>query len=354
VDIEELAITRDGKFMSVVTNEDGYVRVSILSIGESLQPCASDSLPTGELSGLNWSYDGSQIAFTRCSFDSSFNVWIWDREKDSVRQITQMPMRVPSSVMVEPELIHYESFDGLSVPAFIYRPSEALSPTPVIVNIHGGPEGQFTPSYTPVIQYMVYNGYTVIAPNVRGSSGYGKAYLALDDRLKRMDSVKDLAWLHRWITADSQTDETKTALYGGSYGGYMVLAGLAFQPKLWAAGVDIVGISNLVTFLENTSSWRRAIREAEYGYLATDREFLESASPLNKVDDIQAPLIIIHGSNDPRVPLSEAHQLHEALALKDVQTQLLVYTDEGHGLSKLKNRLDAYPQVMQFLDSILK
>ena len=225
---------------------------------------------------------------------------------------------------------------------------------PAIFWIHGGPEDQYRPIFNSMIQYFVYRGYAVIAPNVRGSSGYGKEYIGLDDRRKRMDSVKDLVSLHKYIQKREEIDGTKIALLGGSYGGFMVLAGLTFFPYLWAAGVDIVGIANFVTFLENTSVWRRALREAEYGYLDTDREFLGSISPANSIENIQAPLFIIHGANDPRVPLSEAQHIYKRLQELGRKAELIVYDDEGHGLAKLKNRLDAYPKVADFLDCYLR
>jgi dipeptidyl aminopeptidase/acylaminoacyl peptidase len=204
------------------------------------------------------------------------------------------------------------------------------------------------------VQYLVHRGYAVVAPNVRGSTGYGKRYTRLDDKRKRLDSVRDLEALHGWLRAYPGLDASRAALWGGSYGGYMVLAGLAFQPELWAAGVDIVGVSSFVTFLENTSPWRRAFREREYGSLEEDRDFLHEVSPLTHVDKIKAPLFIIHGTNDPRVPLGEAEQLHAALRDKGIPTELAVYPDEGHGLAKLKNRLDAYPRAVDFLDRILR
>jgi dipeptidyl aminopeptidase/acylaminoacyl peptidase len=168
-----------------------------------------------------------------------------------------------------------------------------------------------------------------------------------------MNSVADLGALHDWLPSIG-LDARRAALFGGSYGGFMVLAGLAFQPQRWAAGVDIVGISNWVTFLENTSAWRRQFREREYGSLAHDREFLESISPLNHVDQIRAPLFIIHGTNDPRVPVGEARQVHRALFEREVPCELAIYDDEGHGLMKLKNRLDAYPRAVAFLDRALR
>jgi dipeptidyl aminopeptidase/acylaminoacyl peptidase len=188
----------------------------------------------------------------------------------------------------------------------------------------------------------------VLASNVRGSTGYGKRWYAMDDVRLRLNSVADLAALHAYLPVLG-LDQQRAALWGGSYGGYMALAGLAFQSRLWAAGVDIVGMSSLVTFLENTSPYRRALREREYGSLTRDREFLALASPLSRVDDIVAPLFVIHGANDPRVPLSEAEQLAAALDANDVPCELLVFADEGHGLAKRVNRLAAYPRALEFL-----
>jgi dipeptidyl aminopeptidase/acylaminoacyl peptidase len=188
---------------------------------------------------------------------------------------------------------------------------------------------------------------------VRGSTGYGKAYSHLDDVEKRMDSVADLAHAAHWLKARPEIDGGRIAVYGGSYGGFMVLSALTAYPDLWAAGVNIVGISNFVTFLENTSEYRRSHRESEYGSLARDRDFLESIAPINHLDQIQAPLMVIHGANDPRVPLSEAEQLVAGLQERGIPVEFLVFDDEGHGLAKLKNKLVAYPAVVEFLGKYL-
>jgi dipeptidyl aminopeptidase/acylaminoacyl peptidase len=192
----------------------------------------------------------------------------------------------------------------------------------------------------------------VVVPNVRGSTGYGKRYASLDDTTRRLDSVRDLQSIHRALESLG-FDSGRAALWGGSYGGYMTLAGLAFQPELWAAGIDIVGISNLVTFLEHTSEYRRAHREREYGSLTDHREFLTEASPLTHVEAIRAPLFVIHGRNDPRVPLGEAEQLVASLETRGVRCELRIYDDEGHGLARLPNQLDAYPRAIDFLDEVL-
>jgi dipeptidyl aminopeptidase/acylaminoacyl peptidase len=220
------------------------------------------------------------------------------------------------------------------------------------VAVHGGPEAQAVLDFDPVLQAVVSVGYGVVVPNVRGSTGYGKRYASLDDTTKRLDSVRDLAAVHGALDA-AGFDPSRAVLWGGSYGGYMVLAGLAFQPDLWAAGVDLVGISNLVTFLENTSEYRRAFREHEYGSLEIDREFLIKASPMTHVDSIRVPLFVIHGRNDPRVPVGEAVQIVDNLHRRGVRCELLVYEDEGHGLARLNNRLDAYPRAIEFIDGVL-
>ncbi|MHB8245834.1 MAG: alpha/beta hydrolase family protein [Acidimicrobiales bacterium] len=245
-----------------------------------------------------------------------------------------------------------ESFDGEKIPLLAYRPRARATETaellPVVVVIHGGPEGQSMLTFNPIVQGLLDRGLGVLVPNVRGSTGYGKRYAGLDHTRRRLDSVADLAAIHGWLRT-AGFDPDRAALFGGSYGGYMVLAGVAFQPELWAAGVDIVGISDLISFLENTSPYRRVHREREYGSLSADRDFLERASPLRHADDIRAPLFVIHGENDPRVPVTEARQLVASLQRRGVPHEVMIFADEGHGLAKLENRLEAYPRAVDFL-----
>jgi acetyl esterase/lipase len=237
--------------------------------------------------------------------------------------------------------------DDERVPCFSYPPGAGATGSCVVL-VHGGPEGQSVRTFNPVVQAISAAGHAVLVPNVRGSTGFGRRWYSLDDGPLRLDSVADLAALHAWLPSLGH-DPDRTALWGGSYGGYMVLAGLTFQPDLWAAGVDIVGISSLVTFLENTSAYRRVYREREYGSLAADRELLEAASPLPRIDRVRAPLFVIHGANDPRVPLSEAEQVVAAVRANGLECELRVYADEGHGLAKRANRLDAYPAALACL-----
>jgi dipeptidyl aminopeptidase/acylaminoacyl peptidase len=342
----------DGEHLLVAVLDDGEVGLTLhrLEDGSVILPL---DLPAGGCAALSmstpdpiWSSDGSFAAITYNSpvMPPTVFRFVPSGELTAVRS-AEAP-EVPAELQ-HPESLRVPSFDGEQVPVFVFRPTTGdLGST--VVHVHGGPEGAALRMWSPIISALAGEGHTVVVPNVRGSAGYGKRWYTLDDRQLRLDSVKDLAAINAWLPTIGG-DPARAALWGGSYGGYMVLAGVAFQPDLWAAGVDIVGIASLVTFLENTSDYRRTMREREYGYLATDREFLESASPLSRVDDIRAPLFVIHGANDPRVPLSEAEQITAALTKRGVPCQLLVYPDEGHGLAKLKNRLDAYPQAFSFL-----
>ena len=299
-----------------------------------------------------FSRDGRRLAYQFSSPLVPGDVWVCDTATGASERLTESPSGVPATELVEPELHRFASFDGESVPVFLYRPS-GPGPFPVVIMVHGGPESQLRPIFSALAQYFVTNGYAVAAPNVRGSTGYGKRYEHLDDVRLRLDSVRDLASLHDWLGSVEWVDESQAVLYGGSYGGYMVLAGLAFHPDRWAAGIEIVGISSLVSFLENTAAWRRAVREREYGSLEHDRDFLLEVSPLTHVDEIRAPLFIIHGANDPRVPVGEARQIHHSLTERGVPCELNVYDDEGHGLKRLSNRLDAYPRAAAFLERVL-
>jgi len=272
---------------------------------------------------------------------------------DSTRVTESDHAGVDESKLIDAKLAQFTTFDGRKISYFTWAP-EGATHMPAVVELHGGPEAQAQPWFSGVRQYLALAGYMVVAPNVRGSLGYGKSFAHLDDKDKREDSVRDLAELGKTLSLRPDVDPKRIALYGGSYGGYMVLAGLTLYPDLWAAGVDVVGIANFKTFLEQTAPYRRALREAEYGSLDKDAALLDKISPIHKVDKIKAPLMVIHGTNDPRVPVGEAKQIASALEKRGVPVQLMVFEDEGHGISKLKNRLKAYPAVVTFLDTFVK
>ncbi|MDR3548042.1 MAG: S9 family peptidase [Candidatus Pacebacteria bacterium] len=348
-DIDGTMISRDGKHLFIKVNEDGYQKLSVYDPGT--MELLRSTFPEGEIGGFNASLDSRYLTFSLGSSTRTTDVWVSNIDGAETKQITHSYQGVPPEMLVSPELMRFKSFDGLEVPAFVYKPQnmEPDKKLPVVINIHGGPESQYRPSLALISQYFVHAGYIVVAPNVRGSAGYGKSYLKLDDVEKRMDSVKDIIALRDHLKDFPEVDMNNIILMGGSYGGFMVLACMSFYPDLWAGGVDTVGIVNFITFLENTAPYRRALRESEYGSLTKDRELLESISPINSIEKIKAPLFVIHGANDPRVPLSEAEQVVNKLKELGRKVELIVYPDEGHGLVKLKNRLDAYPRVVEFL-----
>lgn len=352
-EIEFVAASPDGDWLLWLSNVEGAHQFNLLDLNTN-QIRQPENLPLGvtiDYAAPVFSPDSRRIAFSFSTPTRTSDIWVWEIEENHVFPVTQSSHAgIPTSRFREPELIHYPSFDNLSIPAWFYRPKASRSENyPILVNVHGGPEGQAQPFFDYIVQYFVSRGFGVLLPNVRGSSGYGKNYLDLDNVEKRMDSVADLAYAVKWLRSQPQIDARRIAIKGGSYGGFMVLSALTTYPDLWAAAVDIVGISNFVTFLENTSAYRRSHREGEYGSLEHDREFLTRISPIHQVDNITTPLMVIHGANDPRVPLNEAEQLVHALRARNVPVEFLVYDDEGHGLVKLKNILDAYPKMADFL-----
>lgn len=248
----------------------------------------------------------------------------------------------------------FESFDGLEVPYFMMKPN-GDGPFPTIFVIHGGPEGQSRSGFSNRLQLLYSMGYMIIIPNIRGSNGYGRKYLALDDIELRLDSIKDINELAQHVKMNNDyVDGNKLIIYGGSYGGFAVLSAMVEYPNTFQIGIDIVGISNFVTFLENTADWRRRLREVEYGFLERDREFLESISPSNKIENVKSPILIIQGDNDERVPLSESIQMYEKLKEQNIPTQLLRFEDEGHGVIKRKNVIKQYKIIFEFLKTHLK
>jgi dipeptidyl aminopeptidase/acylaminoacyl peptidase len=349
-------LSPDGALLLVERNDAG---ASNLALHDAATGARLAELPLPSRSCVvtspRWSADSAAVALTVSAAELPSDVLLCPAAAGSVtpapRLLTGSARGLGDHPPARPEQHWVPAPDGARIPCLVYRPTPSADPGlagSAVLVVHGGPEAQAGPGFSIYVQILAAAGHTVLVPNVRGSTGYGKAWYSADDGHRRLDSVADLAALHAHLPTLG-VDPARAALWGGSYGGYMVLAGLAFQPELWAAGVDIVGIASLVTFLENTSAYRRAYREREYGTLAHDREFLLSVSPLSRIDDITAPLFIIHGANDPRVPLSEAEQIHEALTSRGRECELLVYADEGHGLARRPNRADAIPRAAPFL-----
>ncbi len=355
--VRGLARSRDGRYLAWVHNVDAVDRLRVLDLKRGKQVKLPD-LPAGVISRLQFHPHRHELGFSMTTPTSPGDVWSLDLRHGKPRLLrwTQSETGgLPPSRFVEPQLIRFTSFDGLEIPAFYYRP-RGQGPFPVLVDIHGGPEGQERPSFNSFIQYLVNEmGIAVIAPNVRGSSGYGKKRLLMDNGYKREDSVRDIGALLDWVAGREDLDADKIVVYGGSYGGYMVLASLVHYNDRLAGGVDIVGISNFVTFLENTKGYRRNLRRPEYGDERDPkmRAFLESISPLNHADRISKPLFIIQGLNDPRVPASEAEQILAAVRANGGDAWYLLARDEGHGFRKKGNRDFMRAAVVMFLRKVL-
>jgi dipeptidyl aminopeptidase/acylaminoacyl peptidase len=339
-DISEMTINRERTAVAFLVNEQGWSTLYLLdtSTGERVR-CAG--LPKGMVSGLKFADEAPVLGFSVTGPDRTTDAWTWNHETDETAQWTHSEMGgLDPRRFVEPELISYESFDGLEIPAFYYRPS-GTGPFPVLIDIHGGPEAQARPWFSPAKQFWVKElGVAILVPNVRGSTGYGKTFQTLDNGMKREDSVRDIGALLDWIGDRPELDPDRIGVVGGSYGGYMVLAALVHYPDRIRAGMDRVGISNFVTFLENTKEYRRDVRRSEYGDERDPemRAFLEEISPLNHVDKIRSALFVSQGANDPRVPASEGEQIVSAITDAGGEVWWMLARNEGHGFRRQSNR----------------
>jgi dipeptidyl aminopeptidase/acylaminoacyl peptidase len=334
-DVTDLEVASDRT--AFVTNEDGMSRLSIAGKDESPRV----DLPPGVVSGLKFSPDGRRLGFTLSCPHAPADAYTYEiAEKKLVRWTYSETGGLDPSAFVLPKRITYKSFDDREIPAYVYLPRNAKKAAAVI-SIHGGPESQARPTFSPIIQFWVNElGIAVIVPNVRGSTGYGKTYVALDDGAKREDAVKDIGALLDWIAREPELDASRVAVHGGSYGGYMVLASLVHFGDRLRAGVDIVGIANWITFLEKTSPYRADLRRVEYGDERDPkmRDFLQSISPATHADRIRSALLVAHGRKDPRVPFAEAEQIVAKVRAQGRPVWTVYADNEGHGFARKENR----------------
>ena len=310
----------------------------------------------GVVSDLTFDADGERLAATHTSPTEPYGVVVYDDESaagaDTVTGERWTPVGtcgLPAETFHAPETIHYETFDGRDIPAYWTLPDDTADDVPVIVDVHGGPEHQRRPWFAPTKQFFLNQGYAVLEPNVRGSSGYGDSYAALDDVDRRMDAIRDVRQAVGWLADHPRVDEDRVVAYGRSYGGFVVLSAITEYPDLWAAAVEFVGIADFETFLENTGDWRRGHREAEYGSLADDRDLLREISPLGQIDRVACPLFVQHGANDPRVPVSEARQVIDAAREQGVPVESLIFEEEGHHTTSRANLIEQFERVAGFL-----
>lgn len=353
--VEAIALSGDGRTLAYTTNEDGYSVLRLLDT-RTRRAQAPAGIPRGVIGDLSFAEDAPVLGMTIRGATLTGDAYTYDlRRRRLVRWTASEIGGLDPDGLVEPTLVRYRTFDGREIPAFYYRPP-GEGPFPVMVSIHGGPESQARPYFSPLTQYLASErGVAVLVPNVRGSDGYGKSYLLLDNGARREDSVRDIGALLDWIEARDELDAGRVAVFGGSYGGYMVLASLVHFGERLRAGVDVVGISSFVTFLENTRPYRQDLRRAEYGDERDPemRAHLERISPLARASTIQSALFVAHGANDPRVPVTEAEQLVQAVRGAGQDVWYMLARNEGHGFQKKENR-DLFTQLsVMFLEAQL-
>jgi dipeptidyl aminopeptidase/acylaminoacyl peptidase len=357
-DVDGYDLTRDRKTIAYVTNEAGISRVYVINAATGARLAAPD-LPIGVFSGAGFSPDGSRLAISMTNAQTTGDVWVWDLKTKQLTRWTESEAGgIDPSTFIQPTLISWPTFDKVDgkprqITGFLYQPA-GPGPHPVLINIHGGPESQFQPGFSSNFQMMVKKlGIAVIAPNVRGSTGYGKTFVNLDNGKLREDSVKDIGALLDWIATQPKLDKARVVVSGGSYGGYMSYAVMTNYNDRLAAGISVVGISNFVTFLNNTSGYRKDLRRVEYG---DERDpamakFLQSISPMNNVSKIKKPMFIVQGFNDPRVPYTEAEQMLKAIRANGQDVWFMMAKDEGHGFAKKANQNAQQEATVLFLQA---
>jgi dipeptidyl aminopeptidase/acylaminoacyl peptidase len=358
-DIERFELSPDKRTIAFVANEDGIGKLHLLD-ADSGKEKPAPKLPPGSVGGVEWHKNGKDLGFTLVSARSPSDVYSLDVETGKVERWTESETGgLNTQAFAEPELVKWKTFDGRMISGFLYRPpAKFTGKRPVVINIHGGPEGQFHPGFLGRNNYLLNElGVALLFPNVRGSSGYGKTFLTLDNGFKREDAYKDIESLLDWLKTRDDLDADRVMVTGGSYGGHMTLAVATYFPERIRCAVAVVGISNFVTFLEHTEEYRRDLRRAEYGDERDPkmREFMQKIAPVNNVHKVKRPLFIVQGKNDPRVPLIEAEQMVSALKGAGVPVWYLMAKDEGHGFAKKANAdFQFYATVLFMREYLLK
>jgi dipeptidyl aminopeptidase/acylaminoacyl peptidase len=343
-DLEMVRAAPVGELLALVVNREGWSETRLFDVA-TREERVLNSGPRGVIESLSWFPDGSAFVYTLSSGDG-IDLYRRTVATGKEKRLTGNPGALPTGLAL-PRLGRVTASDGLAIPYWEYTPSGAVRGT--LLWIHGGPEGQARPEFSAEIGFLVTEGWRVVAPNIRGSTGYGRKYVHLDDVRRRMDAIRDVRDVAQDLIRSGKASRGRLGLLGGSYGGFVVLSAASTYPDLWGAAVDLVGIANFVTFLENTSPWRRPLREAEYGQLGRDREFLEKISPLHHTDTMRAPLLVIHGRNDPRVPVVEAEEIVARLRKLRRPVELIVFDDEGHWIVRRENQLVAWGRAAEFL-----
>ncbi len=354
-DLDSFELLAGGK-VALVWNAAGRSELSYLDLANG-EVTAGPQLPIEIAGGMEASPDKTTLALTLSGSASPTNVWQLDTASGVFTQISASAHEgVDLDTLIRPELVVYSAHDGLQLSGWLYRANVAAGgegAPPMVLSFHGGPEGQSQPSFRSIYQALVARGISVLAPNVRGSSGFGKTFVNLDNGALRFDGVKDIASTVEYVVENGLADPDRIGIMGGSYGGYMVMAGLTEYPDLFGAGANLYGVVNFETFFANTEPWMAAISTVEYGDPVKDKELLEQLSPIHKVDRVIAPTIVLHGANDTNVPVVEAEQVVDSLKQRNVPVKYVLFPDEGHGWRKTENRVTSDVEIVRWFETHL-
>lgn len=360
-DIAYTYFSEDGRYRVTGVNADASIALRVVErVNGQERPVSLPSLPGGEIRGVNFSRSGAKMAFYLNGDRSPSNLFVYDFAGKQVKQLTQsLSKEIDPAELVDARIVRFKSFDGMVIPSVYYQPKEAsaTNKVPAVLLVHGGPGGQTTRGYSALAQYLANHGYAVLGINNRGSSGYGKSFFTADDGKHGREPLWDCVEAKTYLASTGVIDPDRIGIMGGSYGGYMTLAALAFRPEAFKVGIDIFGVSNWLRTLESIPPYWESFRQALYqevGDPARDREFLIATSPLFHAKEIKRPLMVIQGANDPRVIKPESDEIVEAVKKNGVPVEYLVFDDEGHGFSKKKNQIEANRRMLEFLDKYLK
>ena len=352
-ELDGMRINEQGTLAALVWNVKGRSELSLYDLVQNKQ-IPVPKLPGELVGGGAFSKDGSRLAMVVAGAVQPSDIWIMDVKTKQFRQLTFSPHAgVDLAALVRPELVTFKSFDGLELSGWLYKPKDQSGPGPYVVSFHGGPEGQERAPFRSDYQALLGQGIGVFAPNVRGSAGFGKKFVNLDNGELRVNGVKDIKACVDYLVNNHLADPKRIGITGGSYGGYMTMAGLTEYPDLFAAGVDLFGIVNFITFFQHTQPWMAAISKVEYGDPDRQKEMLDKLSPLYKLDRIKAATMVQHGANDTNVPVIEAEQIVKTLKDRGVPVEYILFPDEGHGWRKIPNRIRSTVEMVRFFSEHL-
>src|SRR5262245_5060737 len=352
-ELQGFALDDAGRTAAITWNVAGRTELAFVDL-KSGKSRPGPRLPSEIASWLEFSRDGTKLVMTCGGSARPSDLWVLDIARGTLAQVTHSPHAgVDLDALVRPELVQYKGQDGLPLSGWLYKPRAGSAPYPIVLSFHGGPEGQERPGFSSTYQALLTNGIAVFAPNVRGSSGFGKKFVNLDNGELRFDGIKDIESSIRCVVQSGVADPKRIGIMGGSYGGYMVMAGLTEYPDLFAAGADLYGVVNFETFFAHTEPWMAAISTIEYGDPKTQADLLRRLSPIHKVDRVVAPTIVLHGANDTNVPVVEAEQVVESLKKRNVPVDYVLFPDEGHGWRKTPNRIRSTVAIVQWFDKYL-